>query len=503
MKIRDKGIDDFLSFYKNRLNLIDDQNPIKVIFQKKKVDTSVPLSLMRECENLSIKKPQDFLVFCQKLLKFVLIFPFACLQRDTYLPSIKNLFQKGIKEGYWSSFQLPKASIALSYYLMMGIYKTCEVVQLKGGGVLLESGNHISDGSVIRPIESTYLALIWLYLGWANQDERLLHAGLKLAQFCMNFCDKEGYVFQGLWTKESEYHSSTLYAALFLLCSAISCSSFNIATPVTQEVWAARLATESIEQIDLFIPLLAMKFKKLVEKKPFHHVVSSDFLLHDMDRSLGFLCYDYQTLRLACSACGVNTGLGVFHKKGVDIVTFGPHFYPLFDSNYFGIYRTSNGSEGGFQDIMMQREGKGCRLRGCSPLVSPLLSDLSEQNFSRMRLGMQWMFFDICVKQESIDIEIKLNKCMHEYPLAFVFFVAADRVVMKEEKVLLPRSLKRYQGKTTMLTFEKGEEKNIFFPNFEGNMEVIPLEGKHHFWSASFLIAFPLTKALEAYSWSF
>jgi len=197
----------------------------------------------------------------------------------------------------------------------------------------------------------------------------------------------------------------------------------------------------------------------------------------------------------------VNTGLGAIHKKGIQIVSFGPHFYPLADSDCFGIYRTSNGSREGFKDLTIEREEERCQFKGWSRIISPTPCYVSKQNFSYIHPGEQWLFFDIRAEKESLELDVRLDKCLQEAPLSFAFFISAEKASVKGEGTLMPGSLERYQGKAASLTFEKHGEIFSLHPEFEGEMQLIPLEGKHHFWSADFLIAFPLTEKLKVYSW--
>ena len=73
---------------------------------------------------------------------------------------------------------------------------------------------------------------------------------------------------------------------------------------------------------------------------------------------------------------------------------------------------------------------------------------------------------------------------------------------MDGELSLSPGALERYQGKIARVTFEKDGEILSLHPEFEGEMQLIPLAGKHHFWSADFLIAFPINEKLKHYRWT-
>lgn len=246
---------------------------------------------------------------------------------------------------------------------------------------------------------------------------------------------------------------------------------------------------------------LTIGFKKLIEKQAPFPDVYVEPVFHTIDPSLGFIRYDYESLSLVCSACGVNTGLGAIHKKGVRVVAFGPHYYPLADSDCFGIYRPSNGSTDGFKDLIMESEESQCRFKGWSRLVSPQSEEPLKQTIPDKEPGNQWIFFDIQAQKESLDIDVCLSQCLETTPLAFAFFVSAQKVCIGKEKTLRPGSIERYQGKSNTLVFEKDQEFLTLIAQYPGDMQVIPLAGKQHFWSADFLIAFPITEKLKLLSW--
>ena len=481
---------------------MDDKEAIKAILSDEKVDETALFSLIQDCQEISIETPRDILLFYQKLLTLILILPYSERRSASSDLHVKELLKKGSRDGYWSSFQLPTASAALASYLVTGEYEKLDVKQLEKGGVLLDSGNHSLDGNVIKPIESAHLALIWLYLGWANQDEELLGSGLSLAQFCINFCDREGSPFQGLWTRESDYLPMELYSSLSLLFSIASHLRLSSKMNVMKEALLKKLEEERFEHVDSLTLLLALRFRKLIEEKVPHPEVSAGHTLHDIDQSLGFMRYDHQSLSLACSVCGVNTGLGAIHKRGIHIVSFGPHYHPLADSDYFGIYRTSNGSREGFKDLTLERDEEGCHFRGWSRLISPQPGDLSKQNFTYSSPGEQWLFCELRAEREDLQLDVRLSKAIQDSSLSFAFYISAERASVEGEVVLTPGALERYQGKSARITFEKDGEVLSLHPEFDGEMQLIPLAGERHFWSADFLLAFPLSEKLKTYSWT-
>ena len=480
-----------VTFQKSRLEQLDDEKALQELLNGMEVNEAALLSLIEECQSISIETPPDILVFYQKLLSLLFILRFCDIQSRTIDLHVQELLKKGKNEGYWESYQLPLAYAALASHLLTEEPVQLNIKQLEKGGVLLENGHHFLEGQVVKLVESVHLALLWIYLGWSSGEANIFNAGLKLSGFCRNLCDKEGRPFHGLWMKEHEYQPEALLLPFSLLFSVAKHLSLSCKTSMEREGFWEKQGLLRWDASNRWIGGLARGFEKLIERQtplPDEYV---EPIVHTIDSSLGFIRYDYESLNLVCSACGVNTGLGAIHKKGVRIVSFGPHYYPLADSDCFGIYRPSNGSTEGFKDLIMESEENRCRFKGWSRIMSRK----SEEP------GNQWIFFDIHAQEEFLDIDVRLSQCLDTTPLAFAFFISAQKVCIGKEQTLRPGSIERYQGESTTLVFEKDQEFLTLISQYPGDMQVIPLAGKRHFWSADFLIAFPIKEKLKPLSW--
>lgn len=447
------------------------------------------LFLVEKGLNARIENSQDLISYYSDLVSLLFLRKLSSSYNEKIDKDLPTLIKKGKLEAMWKTFPLQEGYQTLISYLYDESHSTFEMKQLEKGAVLQESGSHSMERQLPSPMENGKLALICLYLGWMWQDEELMQKGIKLTEFCLSLCDHDGKIFHGLWMRESEFNPKKLeliFALLFAVVAHISASSK-----------VRRIADIFLENIkndpsDLLIGVFAYAFQKLIDEKIPYPKLQGGLTLFDLDRSLGYMRYQYGDMSLACAASGVNTGLGVIHKKGIHFVNLGPHFAPLSDSSFYGIFRPSNGSQEGFKDLKIELEDKRAQFRGWMRTISPA---------PQIALSNHWLFFDLQGDKEKIHLTVRQNRLDETFPLCFVFFVSAEKVIINEEKEFYSKGLEKYQGKCSKILFDKGGEKVTLSPHFDGEMEVIPLAGKDHFWSADFLVAFPMKKKLKPFSW--
>lgn len=458
------------------------------------VGETLLFSIIEECKALSLESPEDYLDFYRLLVSILFIREEGNQRLNN---QIERLIRKGKTEGFWKSVQLEEGYRILVDYLYEGKRQLFAVKQLEKGAVLQENEMRALERHIPRPKENAELALICLYLGWVWKDDELMQSGLKLTEFCLSLCDHNGELFQGMWVRESEYRvtgNTQTFSLLFTIASHVALSS-KIQV-VSEAIFEKR------GRIQPFIALFAKAFQRLLEDKELFPKIHEELTVYDHDQSLGFLRYHYESLSFACSASGANTGLGVIHKKGVHITSFGPHYAPLADSNCYGVFRPSNGSRDGFKDLTIEPGDERARFKGWTRVVTPVASHISKQPYSFAERGQQWLFFDVVGEKDTVNLTIRQSQFDETAPLHFVFFVSADEGMIEGGGEILPKALERFQGRSNKVIFSRGGVMVTITPNFESEMEVIPLAGGGHFWSADFLLAFPLMEKMSAYRWS-
>ena len=450
--------------------------------------------LIETCSSLPLDSPEDL---CHYYHLLCAILWMRDKDNPRFNQAIYPLLQRGKSEGFWKSFQLEQGYRTLATFLYDGTCEPFEVKQLEKGAVLQENEMHTLERQVPEPRENAELALICLYLGWKWGKEELIQYGLKLTEFCLSLCDHEGKLFQGMWVRESDYQKGGLTQIFSLLFTVASHVALSSKVQVVSDALC-----EQKKGMDPLTSLFAKAFHTLIEEEVPLPKMEGGIMLYDQDQSLGFLRYHKGDLSFACSASGVNTGLGVMHKKGIHITSFGPHYAPLADSNCYGLFRPSNGSREGFRDLTYESKEDKVGIKGWTRVVAPVNDHVSKQSYSLAQGGPEWLYFEVVGEEEEMKVTVRQTRYQPETPLYFVFFVSAEKGIIEGKAELFPRGLERFQGPIDQIFFEKEGKRIKVKAHFEGEMEVIPLAGDDHFWSADFLLAFPLQRKMTAYRWS-
>lgn len=177
---------------------------------------------------------------------------------------------------------------------------------------------------------------------------------------------------------------------------------------------------------------------------------------------------------------GIHGGFGSVEKDNVCIRSMGPHFFPLGVSDLFGLYRTKDS----FEDVEIKEEPfafKGWARAANTGKPSDLWIDVQAKQVD-----------------EKLSLGVKFFNFTDFTPLAMTFFVKANKVVVNPFFEVYPQSLERYQGQQEKLTFNDGALTLV--PQFQGEMQVIPLAGGPYFWGSDFLIAFAITEEMQTYN---
>lgn len=479
-------------------------------FAQEPLTQETMMASVRGVEDESTGRPQDFLAECRQLIAALIVAAgsFRSLPeplKQAGLTRLKELEQWG----YARTFQLGAA------FLDMGAVLLCAASQLPSApssaaqGLFKESAGCILDGALPHPVMSAELALIWFYLGVALAKEELLCSALHITHFLGELCDSRHRPFQALWTREAEFCKGSLLASFYLL--------FKTAFLVSKEAKLGALAAAFEKKIDnlaltswgMCDPFFFALSLALAEKEEtFSHSaplqVSQGLGQKEKASHLGFFRFDAAPFEAVLTASGVNTGLGTLHKREVNIISLGPHFYPLADAERYGLYRLGNRDQRGFKDIKVNEAEGRQEIAGWSRLVEAHGVLESKSSFSALSPSNQWMWFRLQAEENGVNLTTYFPHVEEENPLAFVFFIEGDQVVIEGEPPLLPGVIERFSGKSCALRVFKGNDELQIVPQ-EGSakMDVIPLAGKDHFWGANFLLAFEVAGTNQRLGWTF
>ena len=502
---------ELIAFYRDRLEVFSKKNnwcrALKVFFLKGSVDSSLIQPLLDESLDLHVDTPESYLCRLRKLVSLSFFHTFQPHLETKH--SIQKIYRHLHTQGFWQEFQIGQALYVLGCDLVGLQTPILKPKQLSKGGILVESGDHFPDGGVADLRLNGELALIWMFLGWKLDREELIDRALRWVYTSMGLFDHEGRPFRGVWVRGSEYHP-LLFHSLYLLLFSVS--SKIVIDPEMDRIACSLLRllegvdTPSFDVASLFFILLSLGFKQLEEKKPYSRMASHSYSKRQMDRSLGYASFRQERFSLACSFSGVNTGMGVFHKKYVRILSFGPHGSPLGDLDQYGVYRTSSLSlSQPFRDLEISRGSDHFSAYGWTRTFSSKFSDEMAQNRSLNRvsdssLSKQWIYLSLEVSGSKMVVTSRLLKREEKSPFFFAYFIVAERAHIGSCS-LAPSTLNRYQGENREIVFEKGGERLSLNPQTEGQMDVIPLAGEPYFWGADFLVAFLFEESLKGCTW--
>ena len=240
-----------------------------------------------------------------------------------------------------------------------------------------------------------------------------------------------------------------------------------------------------ISQIPLLTILLST-WIKIKEKIPNFKFEKKITLNSSYDPNLCFAYQHENNFSLACTLSGFNTGLGSIHKNEVRIINYGPQKIPLGEIKGFGIRRTSSGDEKTpFRDVSYQKKSDGFYLHG----------------WNRMYNGNGWLETKADYSNESFNLRVRLEKNELKHETLFVFFVKCREISVFGENPFFPSSLSRYSGPSKPVHLKGDQEVIKIEPMQTDAMQVIPLAGEDHFWTADFLISFSLSGSKKSYAW--
>ena len=248
--------------------------------------------------------------------------------------------------------------------------------------------------------------------------------------------------FPWLWCRESEYDEKETRLSIALLKKAMGKAEDGCLTDLPEDPFLKKLSC-----------------------------IQRDVLKLDCGSSQNSLPWSRLaagSLQCGLSFTGNGSSLGVIRSSQLEVRAFGPQAFPLDASDQFGIRSVSGGDLGWASSVAI-------------PEV--------------------WFKTTSHVQKEALIFELDFLGLKKETPLAFVFYVKADRAQIGSE-VVKPRSLQRYSGANRPVCFGSLESVMKIESFFDGIMEVIPLAGADCFWNCEYLLAFHLSHFSTKFSFS-
>lgn len=445
---------------------------------------SLPLSSF--AEHLVLEKWREFLT-----LIFIFYFR-GCL--DAYkLKSLK--YMRALKRfSLWKGHQLFSIYHELAVFLLNQEARKVILTQLPNGACSVEVDGYRSTGALPHPLFHAELGTLWCLYGDLTGQSLYVEAAFKLAKWQSNTLDHHFLSFVGLFASEGQVSERLLLVNNFLL--------FNALARTNQCSEMAFLAKKQIDQLmklanseSIDMACHGIIFEEYFSKKVLP-MSSRDYCLPAAFKDEHFAIAGLRSAESSAVATlnGEKSGMGCYHFKDVNVMSFGPQHIPLGDCKGFGISGSSSLLSDNIKTLSIGDDQ--FLIEGVARLSSSCSQDLSlfphagwvtsRQEFNKGRLA----------------IEINFQGLFEQDDLVFSFFIKCKSCLVDGSKMVRKRSLNRYSGQSASVTLE-GMDGSIVLEakQFHPEMHVIPLGGGDNFWGADFLVAYLLNDNLISYSW--
>lgn len=190
------------------------------------------------------------------------------------------------------------------------------------------------------------------------------------------------------------------------------------------------------------------------------------------------------------SVLGMNTGHGAIAAGRNQIVSFGPHYYPLGQMDKFGIIRKATRGMDSFQDVRFT--STPFSIKYWSKLVGSEVCD---------KPSAIWSEVEIEELDKGIQLTSRYENLGHETSFAFAFFIKSDCMIRGMQN-FHQNTLERYRGPSETIICQSGEDRLEIRPCFKSYMQIIPLAGGNHFWGANFLLAYDVDNLQNPLRWA-
>lgn len=378
---------------------------------------------------------------------------------------------------------------------------------------LLESGAALIDFQEYRPWQSLpyhpfhlEFGIFLSALGLLSKRPEIENYVKRLAAWQLNTLDARGYPIAGLFVREKESNYFELLLLNYLLFRAAACLTIDSKLAAFAHFLGSHLKEVFDRQrpaIDPLWVLMEKLFDQPEDRNKIRFSVGqpSDFALPRQiyDTSTSLIGYRTDQSCALCTLHGGHTGLGYFRQKDVEIVNYGPQYYPLDDCRGFGIEGNHLSDHGIRQPIMeWNREGHFV-LKGCVRLVDQPAETPAQMDQFR---GI-WLEVVQEYKHSFLRIKTSFLGLEGWDSTGFCFFVKANRCRIGHHSTLLPGKLDRYDGDIMPIRLEGSEAAlELVAQSRKGSMQIIPLCGGNNFWGANFLVAYLLDSQHRNYAWS-
>jgi len=413
--------------------------------------------------------------------------------KDKNLPGIVRQFEL---MPWDQSSQYFRLYAALNHFLVQLPIPEVGISLLQSGAALIDAKEYSPWLSLpYHPQHLEFgilLSLLGIFLKRSDIEENVL----RLATWQMNTLDYQILPVSSLYVREKENNQCELIVLHYLLFKSAAFYTKRNEFQYLSDVLSKHLQEKFDSSVTTIDPLWVIieHFLNLPkgQAKPIH--LSNQ--IHDSSTSLVGYRSDHQTA--ICTLHGCQTGLGYLREKDVEIMNYGPQYFPLDDCAGFGI-EGNHLSDHGIRQPLMESNKIDFSIKGCVRLVD------QPRRLGAKSDSFQNIWLEVLQEYKNLQMNLKTSVLsLDEWnEVAFCFFVKAEECVVNQNLHLLPGNLNSYEGKVVPIRLQgiKGA-LDLTAANHKCTMQVIPLGRKNSFWGANFLIAYSFVTEDRNYDWS-
>jgi hypothetical protein len=350
-------------------------------------------------------------------------------------------------------------------------------------------GNKIN---IPLPLYQAKLGTLWAYLG----------KQLKLPQFIQHA------VKIGLWQLETLTTNQTPFFSLFVPEAAHSFSKylhslsllfFSLSQTDPSRDWKkiAEQQFTHLKQHPTSSPpsTLSLLLEHALEKLP--SIQTNTSPLHSssfyFDKQCSLICIKESQWNVACTLVGGNTGLGTITLGDLSLVNFGPQTLPLGTCSTFGINKSIQEQQRTPSRVILDSKKRTFMMQDTIRLTS---NDTSIFPNQWMEITMQFCPNNLNIKITKLELET-------EEEVAFTFYLQTPHCQLENGTELQRRSFDQYHGASSAVWCRSNNNQLVITSDeFFEEMQLIPLGGGSNYWGTDFLLAFPLGKKQNTFSWN-
>ncbi|MBS4168521.1 hypothetical protein [Parachlamydia sp. AcF125] len=400
----------------------------------------------------------------------------------------------------WEEFQLVTALKAVLGALTGLPVTLPQPSQLKSGAAFLEWRGLWRWGKATHGRYHADLGFLWAILGYLKQESSLIEASHHLAKWHLNTLNADFFPIQSLFVLEENASLKQHLISNYLLFQAMALLKGDPHFGFIAARQLDYLKEVQPEKLPDDLLLFDMYLSQIGQGVSSQEVSLGDPWIFDQE--VGLIGYRSTERTILCAGNGGQTGLGYVKQSQVEIVNYGPQFFPLGDCQRFGI----EGSR--FQSNLpawkMNLTEKGFEIKSTLGLTPQQMDLQSLPNFRNGLSSQIWVDVEqaFVIKENILSISASFMSLNEVQELAFVFFVSADCCQVEEGSIFYPKTFAHYRGNSASILLKKGDSHLLIKATAEqGHVEVIPLAGGDNFWGADFLIAYRVDSSQQTFCW--